>query len=119
MTLQKQTEELADQLRKHGFKARNFHAGMKPEEKIDCQDAFMASSDQIVVATIAFGMGIDKADIRNIIHYDIPRSLEGYRSVSSQFETALSRKDQLLTLHSPCSARKLDVLAVTDGQALV
>lgn len=79
VTLQKQAEELAEQLRKHQFKARHFHAGMKTEEKTACQEEFMASSDVIVVATIAFGMGIDKADIRNVIHYDIPASLEGYR----------------------------------------
>lgn len=79
VTLQKHTEELAEQLGKHGFKARPFHAGMKPEEKTECQEVFMASTDLIVVATIAFGMGIDKANIRNVIHYDIPRSLEGYR----------------------------------------
>lgn len=58
VTLQKHTEELAEQLRKHGFNARHFHAGMKTEEKTVCQEAFMASSDLIVVATIAFGMGI-------------------------------------------------------------
>lgn len=78
VTLQKHTEELAEQLQAHGFKARYFHAGMKTEEKTMCQEAFMASSELIVVATIAFGMGIDKADIRNVVHYDIPRSLEGY-----------------------------------------
>lgn len=81
VTLQTHSEELAEQLRKHGFKARHFHAGMKAEEKTDCQEEFMTSRDLIVVATIAFGMGIDKADIRNVVHYDIPRSLEGYRSV--------------------------------------
>lgn len=78
VTLQKQAEELADQLRKHQFKARHFHAGMKTEEKMDCQDDFMSSDHLIIVATIAFGMGIDKPNIRNVIHYDIPRSLEGY-----------------------------------------
>lgn len=78
VTLQKQAEELAEQLRTHQFKARHFHAGMKNDEKMTCQDAFMASDDLIIVATIAFGMGIDKPNIRNVIHYDIPRSLEGY-----------------------------------------
>lgn len=78
VTLQKHTEELAEQLRSRGFKARNFHAGMTTQEKGLVQDMFMASSDLIIVATIAFGMGIDKANIRNVVHYDIPRSLEGY-----------------------------------------
>lgn len=82
VTLQKHSEELAEQLREHGFKACHFHASMKPEEKTTCQEEFMASEQLIVVATIAFGMGIDKANIRNVVHYDIPRSLEGYRSVS-------------------------------------
>lgn len=78
VTLQKQSEELAMQLRDQGFKAIHYHAGMDKNEKISCQDEFMALDDVIVVATIAFGMGIDKANIRNVIHYDIPRSLEGY-----------------------------------------
>ncbi|EMD00800.1 hypothetical protein BAUCODRAFT_144411 [Baudoinia panamericana UAMH 10762] len=78
VTLQRHTEELAQDLRKNGVKARHFHAGMPAAEKSVCQEAFMAASDVIIVATIAFGMGIDKANIRNVIHYDIPRSLEGY-----------------------------------------
>lgn len=78
VTLQRHTEKLAEQLRDHGFNASHFHAGMNKVEKARCQDEFMASKDMIVVATIAFGMGIDKANIRNVIHYDIPRSLEGY-----------------------------------------
>ncbi|KAF7197345.1 ATP-dependent DNA helicase RecQ [Pseudocercospora fuligena] len=78
VTLQKHTEELADRLRKADFNVHHFHAGMKPEEKFKVQDDFMKSKDMIICATIAFGMGIDKSDIRNVIHYDIPRSLEGY-----------------------------------------
>nr|POE92361.1 atp-dependent dna helicase recq [Quercus suber] len=78
VTLQKQTEDLARRLSDEGFTTRSFHAGMKPAEKSDCQDAFMISDKLIIVATIAFGMGIDKANIRNVIHYDLPRSLEGY-----------------------------------------
>lgn len=78
VTLQKQAEELAENLRSHRFSACHFHAGMNKDDKANCQDNFMASDNLIVVATIAFGMGIDKANIRNVIHYDIPRSLEGY-----------------------------------------
>ena len=78
VTLQKHAENLADELRRHHFKARHFHAGMETAEKAHCQESFMSSSELIIVATIAFGMGIDKANIRNVIHYDIPRSLEGY-----------------------------------------
>lgn len=64
VTLQRHTEELAEQLRKHGFKACYFHAGMKSQDKIECQEAFMASSELIVVATIAFGMGIGESRCR-------------------------------------------------------
>ncbi|KAH9825957.1 QDE3 protein (involved in protein silencing) [Teratosphaeria destructans] len=78
VTLQKHTEELAEQLRAYKFEVRHFHAGLQTQEKMATQDAFMASEKLIIVATIAFGMGIDKPDIRNVIHYDVPRSLEGY-----------------------------------------
>lgn len=78
VTLQKHTEELATQLRSHGFNASSYHAGMHTDDRAQCQNEFMASYDLIVVATIAFGMGIDKANIRNVVHYDVPRSLEGY-----------------------------------------
>ncbi|KAF2773286.1 P-loop containing nucleoside triphosphate hydrolase protein [Teratosphaeria nubilosa] len=68
----------AEQLRAYKFEVRHFHAGLQTQEKMETQDAFMASEKLIIVATIAFGMGIDKPDIRNAIHYDVPRSLEGY-----------------------------------------
>jgi len=78
VTLQKQTEALAADLRAQGLKAKAFHAGMQTPEKTALQDEFMAKSDMIIVATIAFGMGIDKADIRNVVHFNIPSSLESY-----------------------------------------
>lgn len=78
VTLQKHAEQLSDRLKKGGVRARHFHAGMSAEDKAACQDEFMSSKNMVICATIAFGMGIDKADIRNVIHYDIPRSLEGY-----------------------------------------
>ncbi|GKU07727.1 atp-dependent dna helicase q 3 [Fusarium langsethiae] len=77
-TLQKQAEELAEHLTRKGFPAAHFHAGMKIEEKKEIQDDFMTSKIQTVVATIAFGMGIDKPDIRNIIHWDVPSTVEEY-----------------------------------------
>ena len=78
VTLQKQTEALADDLRRQGFKSKAFHAGMPTDEKTATQNAFMKSNDLIIVATIAFGMGIDKSDIRNVVHFNIPSSLESY-----------------------------------------
>lgn len=78
VTLQKHTEELAADLRRQGFKARAFHAGMETPVKMQLQDEFMRCEDLIIVATIAFGMGIDKASIRNVVHFNIPSSLESY-----------------------------------------
>jgi ATP-dependent DNA helicase RecQ len=78
VTLQKTAEEIAAFLCNEGVTARAYHAGMKTEDRTAVQDAFMAGDIQLVVATIAFGMGIDKADIRAIYHYNLPKTLENY-----------------------------------------
>ncbi|PQE33110.1 hypothetical protein CJF32_00007676 [Rutstroemia sp. NJR-2017a WRK4] len=78
VTLQKDTEKLAAKLRHEGFTARAFHAGMDTPTKTKLQDTFMRSDSMIMVATIAFGMGIDKDSIRNVVHFSIPSSLESY-----------------------------------------
>lgn len=77
-TLQKQVESLAADLVGQGFKAVAFHAGLKTEVKTDIQERFMANKIPVVVATIAFGMGIDKSNIRNIVNWDIPSTIEEY-----------------------------------------
>jgi superfamily II DNA helicase RecQ len=78
VTVQKQAEDIAERLSKNGHSAAAFHAGLPTEQKTKTQDAFMAGRVRIVVATIAFGMGIDKADIRNILHFDICSTIEEY-----------------------------------------
>ncbi|KAI1309213.1 ATP-dependent DNA helicase recQ [Xylaria venustula] len=78
VTIQKQAEELAIHLSRQGHSVAFFHAGLSTDVKIKTQESFMAGSIRIVVATIAFGMGIDKADIRNILHYDISSTIEEY-----------------------------------------
>ena len=78
VTQQKTAERVAGMLRDIGVDARAYHAGFEAEHRASIQEWFMASTDGVVVATIAFGMGIDKADIRSIIHYNLPKSLEGY-----------------------------------------
>ncbi|KAI1134234.1 ATP-dependent DNA helicase [Hypoxylon sp. FL0543] len=78
VTLQKQAELLANDLKIKNFDAVAFHAGLKTELKTQIQDSFMAGGVAIVVATIAFGMGIDKPDIRNILHFDLSSSVEEY-----------------------------------------
>ncbi len=78
VTLQKTAEEVADFLVDNQFKAAAYHAGMRDEDREHIQNSFMAGKLHCVVATIAFGMGIDKENIRRIIHYDMPKSIENY-----------------------------------------
>lgn len=74
----KKVEELAALLVANNIKALPYHAGMDAQTRADNQDAFLMEKVDVIVATIAFGMGIDKPDVRFVIHYDIPKSLEGY-----------------------------------------
>jgi ATP-dependent DNA helicase RecQ len=74
----KKVEEFADILCANGIKALPYHAGMDSQVRSKNQDAFLMEETDVIVATIAFGMGIDKPDVRHVIHYDIPKSLEGY-----------------------------------------
>ncbi|MGZ5253757.1 MAG: DNA helicase RecQ [Flavitalea sp.] len=74
----KTTEELAEVLVANGVKAVSYHAGLDGKLRAERQDLFMNESVQVIVATIAFGMGIDKPDIRFVIHYNIPKSIENY-----------------------------------------
>ena len=78
VTLQKTAETVAAALVDAGFAAEAYHAGMEAEAREAAQNRFMAASDRIVVATIAFGMGIDKADIRAVYHYNLPKTLENF-----------------------------------------
>jgi ATP-dependent DNA helicase RecQ len=74
----KSTEETADYLKEQGCKATCYHAGLSPEQRSRAQDAFRNDDVDVVVATIAFGMGIDKSNVRYVIHRDLPKSIEGY-----------------------------------------
>lgn len=74
----KKVEELAETLQVNGISALPYHAGMESAVRSENQDAFLMEKVDVIVATIAFGMGIDKPDVRFVIHYDIPKSLEGY-----------------------------------------
>lgn len=74
----KKVEELAELLVANGIKALAYHAGMDAQTRANNQDDFLMERVDVIVATIAFGMGIDKPDVRYVIHYDIPKSLEGY-----------------------------------------
>ena len=74
----KKVEDLAEVLRANDIKASAYHAGLETNKRSETQDDFIMERIDVIVATIAFGMGIDKPDVRFVIHYDIPKSLEGY-----------------------------------------
>ncbi len=78
VTLQRTSLRVAEQLVAAGLPARPYHAGMETEERVATQEWWAGSRDGIVVATIAFGMGIDKADVRYVYHYNLPKGLESY-----------------------------------------
>ncbi|MDP9783424.1 RecQ family ATP-dependent DNA helicase [Pseudomonas fluorescens] len=78
VTLQRTAEQIAEHLGRHGIEAEAYHAGLPHEQREAIQRRFMGGQSNCIVATIAFGMGIDKSDIRNVVHFDLPKSIENY-----------------------------------------
>jgi len=72
----KSTEKVAESLQANGIPALSYHAGLSHDERIDVQDKFLMDEAQVICATVAFGMGIDKSNIRRVIHYNLPKNIE-------------------------------------------
>ena len=110
----KSTEELAADLKSEGFSAEAYHAGMDNATKARNQEAFLRDEVKIIVATIAFGMGINKSNVRYVVHVDLPKNIEGYYQ-----ETGRAGRDGLpsdvLLLYSYGDANKLQRFARIEG----
>ena len=101
----KATESVAERLNENGIKARPYHAGLTPKERSEHQELFLRDNIRVVCATIAFGMGINKPNVRFVVHYDLPKNIEGYYQ-----ETGRAGRDGLpgecILLFSPGDAVK-------------
>ncbi len=117
---QEQCEAIAHYISSSGIRAKSYHAGMSTQSRISVQDDFLADKTQVIVATIAFGMGVDKSNIRSIIHYHLPKSPEGWMQESGRAGRdalpantyVLACGDDLIPLTNFIRARELNASSI-------
>ncbi|MBA3828473.1 MAG: DNA helicase RecQ [Taibaiella sp.] len=110
----KATEEIAAQIANNGIKTAYYHAGMSSEERSRVQEAFQRDEVRVIVATIAFGMGIDKSNVRYVIHYDVPKNIEGYYQETGRAGRDGLKSDAIL-FYSVADIIKLKNFVIVDG----
>ncbi|MFG2109822.1 RecQ family ATP-dependent DNA helicase [Micromonospora chersina] len=111
------TEEIAALLRRAGLAARHYHAGMVPEQREAVQDDFLAGTTQIIVATKAFGMGVNKPDVGWVVHYDLPESLDAYVQEAGRAARAAQLRGDCVLLYSggDIARRRAQVANTAEG----
>ncbi|MEH0934252.1 RecQ family ATP-dependent DNA helicase [Micromonospora psammae] len=114
------TEEVAALLRRAGLRARHYHAGMVPEQREAVQDDFLAGTTQVIVATKAFGMGVNKPDVGWVVHYDLPESLDAYVQEAGRAARSADLRGQCVLLYGggDITRRRAQVADTTDGVRL-
>ncbi|MET8372134.1 RecQ family ATP-dependent DNA helicase [Micromonospora sp. DT68] len=114
------TEEVAALLRRAGIRARHYHAGMVPEQREAVQDDFLAGTTQVIVATKAFGMGVNKPDVGWVAHYDLPESLDAYVQEAGRAARSADLHGQCVLLYGQgdIARRRAQVADTTEGHRL-